>query len=378
MQAAPERPLSGPEAFTSLDDEAVQAQAAILLGIGMQLRGDRQKVEARAAAVAFPAEALMQDELAEFPIPRLAPAAKRYSLETLESRAGARFGIEAIGGDWPERRVADVAADVFETRTNSAAALLAETCLDHPHPLVRVAAANAALPVTTRAPVAVDILAAHVDDADELVRDVAATSLARYMPEHPALASVGREGGGAPLIESPTDTTMLIHGTWARNNAWYQPPGGDFWTYIRNNVASDLYGNSDFFRWSGGYSNGARDLAADQLVAWIRGKNENGISLMAHSHGGSAVMLATWRGVTLGRVVLLSCPVHPARYSFNFAAVQRVVSIRVKADLVLLADGSASRFTDPRYNEHVLPIWFNHSATHHPNRWTQFNIPAML
>src|SRR5687768_14405702 len=120
MHAAPERPVSGPEAFTSLDDEAVQAQAAILLGIGMQLRGDRQKVEAQAAAVAFPAEALMQDELEEFPIPRLAPAAKRYSLETLESRAGARFGIEAIGGEWPEKRVADIASDVFETRKNSA------------------------------------------------------------------------------------------------------------------------------------------------------------------------------------------------------------------------------------------------------------------
>jgi hypothetical protein len=107
-------------------------------------------------------------------------------------------------------------------------------------------------------------------------------------------------------------------------------------------------------------------------------KNENGISLITHSHGGSAVMLASWRGVRFDRVVLLSSPVHPAKYAFNFTAVRKVVSVRVKGDLVLLADGSGSRFNDRRYNEHVLPIWFNHSASHDPRRWTQFDIPAML
>ncbi len=62
----------------------------------------------------------------------------------------------------------------------------------------------------------------------------------------------------------------------------------------------------------------------------------------------------------------------------NFAAVRKVVSIRVKMDLVLLADGSGSRFSDARYNEHVLPVWFNHSATHDPATWKKYNVPAML
>jgi hypothetical protein len=62
----------------------------------------------------------------------------------------------------------------------------------------------------------------------------------------------------------------------------------------------------------------------------------------------------------------------------NFSAVQRVVSIRVRLDLVLLADGSGSRFTDPRYNEHVLPVWFNHSASHDPNVWVKYDVPGML
>jgi hypothetical protein len=99
---------------------------------------------------------------------------------------------------------------------------------------------------------------------------------------------------------------------------------------------------------------------------------------MAHSHGTSVSMLASWRGVIFGRAVFLSSPVHPSQYNMNFNAVQKVVSIRVKFDLVLLADGSGSRFTDPRYNEHVLPVWFNHSATHDPAVWTKYNIPAML
>ena len=99
---------------------------------------------------------------------------------------------------------------------------------------------------------------------------------------------------------------------------------------------------------------------------------------MAHSHGASVTMLASWRGVSFGRVVFLSAPVHPAKYKMNFAAVQRVVSFRVKLDLVLLADGSGSKFSDPRYNENVLPIWFNHSATHDPDVWRRYDLPSKL
>jgi hypothetical protein len=377
MEAAPERPLTGPEAFTQQDDDAVQAQAAILLGIGSQLRGDRQKVQARSAAVAHPTDALLAEDLEEFPIPRIAPASRRYSRESLEDATRSRFGASMFEAAGEPELIAKMADDVYTTRSRETAARLAYAELKNPHPLVRVAAANAALPVTAASAEAVAILAEHTRDEDELVRDVAATSLARYMPEHPALQSlVGNDE--TPLLPAPSETSMIIHGTWARNNAWYQPPNGNFWQYIRNNVRPDLYGQSDFYRWSGGYSDGARDLAADQLVTWITGKNENGISLLTHSHGGSAAMLATWRGVTYDRLILMSCPVHPAKYSVNFDAVQRVVSIRVRLDLVLLADGSGSRFTDPRYNENVLPIWFNHSKSHDPATWIRFNVPNML
>lgn len=100
---------------------------------------------------------------------------------------------------------------------------------------------------------------------------------------------------------------------------------------------------------------------------------------MTHSHGGSVAMLMSWQpSATFDQLVLLSCPVHPAKYSVNFGKVKKVVSVRVKFDLVLLADGSGSHFSDARYNEHVLPVWFNHSATHDPAIWQQYKVSAML
>ena len=377
MESAPEQPVTGPEAFTQQDDEAAQAQAAILLGIGSQLRGDRQKMQARSAAVAQPTDTMLAEDLEEFPIPRVAPASRRYARIGLEDKALARYGTSMSDAAQEPETLAKMADDVYTTRSRESAAQLAEASLHHPNPLVCVAAANAALPVTTTPAEPIEILAKYTQYDDELVRDVAATSLARYMPEHPALQRL-TGGGEIPLLATPSETSMLIHGTFARNNAWYQPPNGDFWTYFHDNVRNDLYANADFYRWSGGYSDGARALAADQLVPWITTRNENGISLITHSYGGNVAMLGTWRGITYDRLILLSCPVHPAKYSVNFAAVGRVVSIRVRFDLVLLADGSGSRFTDARYNENVLGLWFNHSKTHDPATWVRFNIPGML
>ncbi len=366
MKEVPEHPPQGPEAFASLEDpEAVQAQAAILLAVGAQLHGDRAALQAQSASAAQPADMLSRDELEEFPIPRLVPPGRRVSLP---AAMALRFGAR-------EESMAAMAQDLYMTQTTTSAAALAHAAMDHPHELVRVAAAHMALSVTTEPAKPHQILVDGTRSDDELVRDLAATALARYQPEDPALR---------PLVvepEAPTEgtayTSTLIHGTFAANGTWW-PPHGDFWNYIDRNVWNDLYTGADFYKWDGGYSNGARDRGAALLVAWMQSHNANGLSFMAHSHGTSVSMLASWRGVTYGKAVFLSSPVHPSLYNMNFAAVQKVASIRVKFDLVLLADGSGSRFTDPRYNEHVLPVFFNHSATHDPAIWTKYNIRAML
>lgn len=368
MKHAPENPPRGPAAFESDDADAVQAQAAILLAAGAQLRGDRATVQARSAVVAQPSDMMTMDELDEFPIPRLVPPARRMPPR---EAALARYG--ALRSD--RESMVRVAADLYATRSPTAAAALADIGMEHDHELVRVAAAHAALPITTdtRRPYA--ILVEGTKSNDELVREVAATSLARYRPDDPALRALYTE---PPAPEAGVaHTSTLVHGTFAANGTWWRP-NGDFWTYVRGSVWNDLYSGADFYRWSGGYSHADREQGADLLAAWMQSHAATDLSLMAHSHGCSVTMLTSWKNVRFGRVVFLSSPVHPSLYNMNFSAVQRMVSIRVKFDLVLLADGSASRFSDPRYNEHVLPVWFNHSATHDPDVWRRFDIPSML
>ncbi|HEV7921999.1 MAG TPA: alpha/beta hydrolase [Thermoanaerobaculia bacterium] len=374
----------GPEAFEDATEAGAQAQAAILLSMGVQLRGDDLKTISRSAAVgraaeplAIPAASAVAAEEApedvaasarDFPLPNLRPAPEKVP---------PRFGAFAAAAP---ATITAMAESLYEEPSPENAAALAEAAMTDPARdlLVRVAAANAALAVMADPQIAIDTLVDGVDSEDELTREVAATTLGRYLPEHPELAAlVAREL--EPRGDGPrTRTSMLIHGTWARGNDWWQPGfPGNFHQYLRGNVFNDLYSLADRFDWSGGYSPGARALAGVQLVNWIRAHNEEGISLITHSHGGSVAMLATAQ-VPLGRLVLLSCPVHPATYSVNFANVTKVVSIRVKLDLVLLADGGGGQFPDPRYNEHVLPIWFNHSKPHEESVWRKYNIPAML
>ena len=118
--------------------------------------------------------------------------------------------------------------------------------------------------------------------------------------------------------------------------------------------------------------------AAVTLKQWVADHNESGLDLFAHSHGANAIMLATALGMRAGKLILLSCPVHVSKYFPNFANTTRVISIRVKLDLVILADRGGQKFSDPRIEENVLPIWFNHSASHDPQVWRDNNLPARI
>jgi len=86
----------------------------------------------------------------------------------------------------------------------------------------------------------------------------------------------------------------------------------------------------------------------------VQSKNLGGLDLYTHSHGGSVAMLANQAGTDVGQMVLLSCPVHWPKYSPDFNHTQKIVSVRVHLDLVILADGGGQRFEDPRIAENVL------------------------
>src|SRR5262249_11295340 len=156
-------------------------------------------------------------------------------------------------------------------------------------------------------------------------------------PRHEAILSLEHDSGrGGP--PGKARTSLLVHGTWARNESWWQP-GGSFHNYLFTQVLSDLYAAPDRFDWSGGYSDAARSIAANDLRQWLSSHGAIDPLVMGHSHGANVVMLATQLGVNMREAVLLSCPVHWPKYTPNFANVAKVVSIRVHLDLVILVDG---------------------------------------
>lgn len=388
----PPSPVAGPQAFRDMQKrDHVMSQAATLLLIGAQMRGDAVAPDPgpggsarsmRAARPGAPAGVPASD-LRRLGFPRLAPGTPRFRPETLQRVAGVRFaGARAAGPSRSDQRAAAVAvrraANAFyrDTSHETAAALL-EVSLRHPQELVRVTAAASYIPVTTDPAPALSILERGARSRDPLTREVAATALGRLDPRNPALA---------PLLESrrrtsrarPSHTALLVHGTWARSSSWWQPPNGDFWSYYRAQVDPTLYGAADRFEWSGGYSDAARALAGNDLHTWVDGHGLDGLDLIGHSHGANVIMLANQAGTHVARMILLSCPVHWPKYTPDFMRVARVISIRVHLDLVILVDGGGQRFNHPQIEEHVLPIWFDHSASHDPARWRQFNIPAWL
>jgi pimeloyl-ACP methyl ester carboxylesterase len=255
-----------------------------------------------------------------------------------------------------------------------------EACLRHPHELVRVAAAAAYHDRSSEPENLTAILEQGTRSVDLLIRQLAATALAQVTPDNARLRDLQRSSGRvAGAAGAGSHTAMIVHGTWALGATWWQP-GGDFHSHVLHELRPDLYNGDKRFAWSGGYSDAARALGADDLLTWVNTHNEQGLDLFTHSHGGSLAMLASNRGLQIGELVLLSCPVHIPKYQPDFSRVQKVVSIRVHLDLIILADRGGQRFNHPNIEENVLPIWFDHTATHSPDVWKNntYQIPAML
>ncbi|MFN0096422.1 MAG: hypothetical protein ACKVVT_16805 [Dehalococcoidia bacterium] len=78
--------------------------------------------------------------------------------------------------------------------------------------------------------------------------------------------------------------------------------------------------------------------------------------------------------MTAGKAVLLSCPVHK-EYTPG-PGLSRTISVRVRLDLVIPADRGGQRFKRPDVEEIVLPIWFDHFATHDPQVWKDHDLLA--
>ena len=356
------KPIPFPRAFGATSDAAILSQAAILLLMEPGLRRNRAML------------AQYQSARRTLRVPSVSAAGRRVKVEEVESQL--RLGpLGSERQSLPATRFRRLAS-AFGTKPNLvAAASLMEACLRHPHPLVRSAAAISYFGLTSEPSRLIGILEDCTRSEDELVRAVAATGLARLAPESPRLLEL-RKAPPRRRRGSSAHTSLLVHGTWAANEQWWKP-GGGFHSYLLNGIRPDLYANADAFSWSGAYSEAARAIAAMELQAWLAAHAIQNPYLLTHSHGGSVAMLATQNGLDTGPLVLLSCPVHPI-YMPDFSRTGPVVSIRVKLDLVILADGGGQKFSDPRIREKILPIWFDHSATHDPVVWQRYNLPSVI
>ena len=377
------KPVKGVAAFAQISEDTTPSQAAVLLSFGRQLRGGDAPLRARAAALKRKGYVGDEEAAAAFPVPKLrgidGPVPFDDSRARLKRVHAYRSGTRVVTAQaWADygRAYLDCAQRVFDKPMAANAADLFAICLDHPKELVRIAAAIGSMVLTTRPEQNLRILVQGLKSQDELERSLAATGLARTFPEHPALRALSR-GRTAPRVRRPRQTAMLVHGTWGSDSAWYQP-GGDFHTFV-GGLRADLYGAPDYFKWSGGWSDGARLAGAQALQKWVVDRNEQGLDLIGHSHGANVMLKATELGLPIGKAVLLACPVHVDKYFPDLANVQApVYSVRVRMDLVILADGGGQRFSHPQIREIVLPIWFDHGAAHEPQVWQQHNVAQKI
>lgn len=67
------------------------------------------------------------------------------------------------------------------------------------------------------------------------------------------------------------------------------------------------------------------------------------------------------------------------KYLPDFTRVKTpVYSVRVRLDLVILADRGGQRFNHPEIKEIVLPIWFDHGASHDPRVWQDHGVDKKI
>jgi hypothetical protein len=276
------------------------------------------------------------------------------------------------------RRVADLVRELYEQPKPETAGEILLLGLGDPDELIRAAAAISFLDLFDEISLAVTALLSIIEDgSNELARELAELVIRKLGTTAPIVPLNPRDD--AVRSEGNLATTVLIHGTHfgfvGTPIADWWKPRGDFHSFIKGSFRPNLYAKPDFFTWSGGFSDHARQLAAIELRDWSRNRGFSEFDVIAHSHGGNVAMWATQLGVSLNNLVLLSCPAHPRRYLPEFTRVKQVVSYQIKLDWVILADGGATKFNHPRISDRILPRWFrHHEDTRKPSFWQQFGI----
>lgn len=148
------KPIPFLDAFHGDSLESLMSQAAILIGLRYRLwpyaAAPARMIAASDRRVEF-SEVLAPDEADALRVPEIGELKERISaarhdevLGRFERRTGRSFGLRAFDPEDPApKRIAVLAESAEKERDPLDAAALMVACLEHPHPLVRVAAAAA-------------------------------------------------------------------------------------------------------------------------------------------------------------------------------------------------------------------------------------------
>ena len=351
--------------------DAAQIQAAVLLGARAGVLGARE------------------DEIDEchessdegFVMPELEALHRDHRLRYQDVAHAMPASPKELDEDSPaqvQTVAATLARDLYEKPSTEVAAALFESAMRSRHLLVQVAAAAGARETTRSRPMILEILERGVASTDWLISKLALISLRRIKPDHPAV----RRRVVTPPQTTPknrrSNTAVLTHGTFAPDGTWYQP-GGNFYEELKlRRPDLDVYDES--FTWSGGYSHAARSAGAALLSQWIPNEGLNTPDFFSHSHGGTVAHLATSQGIEFDRMVHMAVPVH-GRWFPDPARFDRLIDIRVRWDLVILADRGGQRFRNTPFQAKIDEHrhgWFNHSAAREPGYWDDHGLWDVL
>ncbi|MEA3501271.1 MAG: hypothetical protein U9R47_00735 [Actinomycetota bacterium] len=364
-------PIDPRDAFTvtpSMDSESTQpaaaSQSALLLS-------------ARAGVLGVDDEQVRweQEGDSEFALPDLRALKRTRRLrvaEATEYLGVSEKELEEEKAPKLQDEMARTVHDLYERPSVEGAAALFEAAMHSPHPLVRVSAAAGARETTRLRKRIRHTLETGAESEDPLVARLAQTALANIDPGDPEVVKRVIPQPSSEKRCRESSTSVITHGTFASDAAWYRP-GGNFYEALASN-RPDLAVHDESFTWTGAYSDKARRADALLLEQWIGDQGLVAPDLFAHSHGGTVAHHATKRGVELGRLVLMGWPVHK-RWFPDFSHVGRIIDVRVRFDLVILLDRGGQRFDTNAFNiEEHRHGWFDHTSTHEPPYWDEHDL----
>lgn len=383
----------GAEAFASSSPIAQHIRVAQLLSMATQVFGSASQVAALSSEAAeigtpFLGNGLRRDHHELDELPETQSELDEFTSRVLSSLP--KSPERPVRGNQPQLDPRPVALwhEIDRGRTPASLAALANFIVHSGDGLDRVAAAAVLRAVPNRFYDASLRVLQSARDGYGQASELALAALGEDRPGDTAFTAPRATPNSSSAVAGPVSAT--VHGTWARlgKDRWYAPEGA-LHARIRRESTPSLFSGDDYFRWTSGYSEFARNQGALDLLGWL---DLQGITeldtVFAHSHGGNVALSAAESGVRFKLLVLLHTPAieRTANAWRSIAAnVGRVVVMRTRLDSVVLGDGlrtgSSQAFAQSDLPHHeIMPpaldrrAWMRHDTFVRDRNWDEWNL----